>query len=120
MLSVSGPRKTGIMTKAILSSMPSALYRQQIRNLGARMWRLTTETALHPLYHMVAFNKIQKEFGAAENEAYLCCSIMDTASIRNEGRAESATTAIMAEMVHLKNNARDLMHNEKKARTQRP
>lgn len=100
------------MTKVILSDAPSALYRKHIRNIAARMWRLTTETALHPLRNMTAFSKVQKDFNNAENEAYLCCSVMDTASIENEDRAHNATTAVMAEMVHLRNDASDLIENE--------
>lgn len=76
------------------------------------MWRLTTETALHPLRNMKAFNKVQENFIEAENEAYLCCSVMDTASIENEDRADNATTSVMKEMVHLRNDARHLIENE--------
>jgi hypothetical protein len=100
------------MAKVILSDTPSALYRHQIRNIAAHMWRLTTETALHPLRNMMAFNKAQKEFDIAENEAYLCCSVMDSASIENEDRADNATTAIMEEMIQLRNEASGLIENE--------
>lgn len=100
------------MTKMISSDAPSALYRRQIQNIVTRMWRLTSETALNPLRNMTDFNKVQKDFGVAENEAYLCCSVMDTASIENEDRADHATTAVMAEMVQLRNDASDLIENE--------
>mgnify|MGYP000937944267 CR=1 FL=1 len=78
------------MAKIILPNTPSTLYRRQIKNIVGRMWRLTTETALHPLRNMTAFNQVQKDFVEAENEAYLCCSVMDTASIDNEVRADHA------------------------------
>ncbi len=98
--------------KTILPDAPSALYRKQISNIAARMWRLTTETALHPLRNMTAFSKVQQDFNEAEKEAYLCCSVMDTASVENEDRADNATTAVMAEMVHLRNNASSLIEKE--------
>ena len=100
------------MLKTINPDAPSALYRKQIGNIAARMWRLTTETALHPLRNMTAFSKLHRDFNEAEKEAYLCCSVMDTASIENEDRADNATTAVMTEMVHLRNNASDLIEKE--------
>lgn len=95
-----------------ISNLPSALYRKQIAHLSVRMHDLVTQTMLHPLRSMAAFHKAEKDFAEAEDEAYLCCSVMDTASIHNEERADNATTALMQEMIHLKNDASDLIENE--------
>ncbi len=93
--------------------IPSGLYQQQIQNIGNCMQSLVAQSMLYPLQSMVAFNKIKKNFSQIESEAYLCCSVMDSArSIENEDRATHATFALMTELVHLKNNASALMKNE--------
>lgn len=100
------------MTKVILADAPSTLYRIQIRNITARMSGLISQTLLNPLRSMAAFDKTKEQFSEARGEALLCCGVMDTASIENEDRADHATTAIIREMVHLKNGASDLIENE--------
>ncbi len=92
---------------------PSALYRRQIQNIAARMHTLIAQTALQPLRSMVAFNKAKKNFVATEDAANLCCSVMDSAkSFENEDKAGNATISLMTELVHLKNDASDLVKNE--------
>lgn len=93
------------MTKIILSDAPSAIYRVQIGNIAARMRKLVAQTILHPLRDMASFNKTKDHFKNAKDEALLCCSVMDNASIINEDRANNATAAIMQQMVHLRNDA---------------
>jgi hypothetical protein len=100
------------MTKVILFDAPSALYRTQIKNIAARMRDLVSQTVSSPLGDMTAFNKTEKDFDKAKDEALLCCSVMDTASIENRDRADNTTITIMQEMVHLRNDASDLIENE--------
>lgn len=102
------------MPRLMNQEAPSALYRKQIANIAARMHDLTTQTILHPLRSMIAFHKAEKNFAEAKDQAYQCCSVMDTASAENEGRANHATTAVMTEMVNLKDDANDLIENEPK------
>lgn len=93
------------MTKTNISDAPSAIYRVQIGNIAARMRKLVAQTIVHPLRDMASFNKTKDHFKNANDEALLCCSVMDNASIENEDRASNATTAMMQEMVHLRNDA---------------
>lgn len=100
-------------------STPSVLFRQQVKNISIRMREIVATTALHPLRSMRGFNKVKADFVQAENEAYLCCSVMDESqSVESEERAISATHAVVTELVDLKNAANDLveietMENEK-------
>ena len=92
---------------------PSALLRQQIKNISFRMRDIVATTILSPLRSMIGFNKVEANFAAAEGEAYLCCSVMDQSiSIESGERASNATHAVMTELVDLKNEASDLVDNE--------
>jgi hypothetical protein len=101
------------MSLLIQSAISSGLYQQQIGNISTCMQGLAAQALLYPLQSMTAFNKIRKHFLEVEDEAYLCCSVMDKArSIENEDRATHATFVLMAELIHLKNSASALIKNE--------
>lgn len=92
---------------------PSALLRQQVKNISLRMREIVAITVLHPLRSMIGFNEVGANFAQAEGEAYLCCSVVDQSqSIESGERATNATHAVMTELVDLKNEARDLVDNE--------
>ena len=93
--------------------LPSALLRQQVKNISSRMRYIVGTTVLHPLRSMIGFNKVEANFDAAEREAYLCCSVMDQSqSIESSDRATNATHAVMTELIDLKSEASDLVENE--------
>ena len=101
------------MPVIIPSEAPSALLRQQVKNLSLRMREIVATTILHPLRSMAGFNRVEADFAKAEDEAYLCCSVVDqSTSIETGERASNATHAVMTELVDLKNEASDLVDNE--------
>ncbi len=91
---------------------PSATHRAEIAAIAESMTNLIVQTALYPLQSMLAFNKAEESFNKAKQEAYLCCSVIDTASTENKSRANKATMAVITEMIHLKNDATDLIESE--------
>lgn len=102
------------MPTLIPSELPSALLRRQVKNISFRMRDIVATTVLSPLRSMIGFNKVKAEFAETENEAYLCCSVMDqSTSIETDERATNATHAVVTELIDLKNEANDLVNNEK-------
>lgn len=102
-------RKEKEMEKPLTPEAPSALLRQQIKNISGRMHRIVTKTLLHPLQSMAAFNTARTDFSRIEDEAYLSCTAMDKSqSIAIEGASTKATYALINALTVLKNEAREL------------
>jgi len=101
------------MSATSLGDSRSALYRKQIENIASNMRKLISQTLLKPLFDMARFTGVKETFLKTENEAYSNCTDLDAAhSIGDEDSASDAVMDSMTELVHLKNDARNLIEKE--------
>jgi phosphoglycolate phosphatase-like HAD superfamily hydrolase len=104
------------MTRIAIKS-PSALLRQQVKNISSRMREIVGKKAVSPMGNATGFTEVKAHFAEVEKEAYLCCSVVDQAkSVESEDRAANATHAIMTTLVDIKNEAVEIVEAEKVGR----
>src|ERR1700744_1836811 len=97
----------------VIHDQRSSLYRLQIENIGTCMGRFVSQTLFKPLQNMTAFTGIKEAFSKMKDDAFINCTHLDNAySVHDEDKASTATVVSMTQLIHLKNQARELIAKE--------
>ncbi len=91
---------------------PSALYRQQIKNIAARMCKILDQTASVSPERRDGLNNIEAQFKKTTSDAHQYCSALDAArSVTSEDQAITAIHVLMTTLVDIKNETDTLAHD---------